>query len=342
MSDKPTPASPRLWRGLGLGAAALGLAAGPAAALSPTAPRAQSPEPLLWHVQAESGESGEGSAAGEAGEAPSAEAGEQGEQGEAGGAGEAGEQGESGESAEAGEQGESGEAAAAPQGGEAGEAGESGAMASDDPAVAILGALGLIEGHLRIGQELAQAGDEVGASIHTGHPGAEIYEGLEPLLEAQDLPGFEDEIEALEHARMHGGSPEEVQAAYDAVMTRIAETREALGAEPADHFAAMAAMLQAAAREYEAGVQGGAIANLEEYQDARGFVAVARDRMQALSGSPDTKVAEAAADALAALAETDAIFPALAPEAGATFPADASQVLYGAAARVELAGLQVN
>ncbi|EYD78135.1 hypothetical protein Rumeso_00266 [Rubellimicrobium mesophilum DSM 19309] len=340
MTDKPTPSSPRLWRGLGLGAAALGLAAGPAAALSPSAPQAPSAQSPLWHVQAESGEQGEAAEAGEAGEQGEASA-ESGEADEA-----AAETGEAGEApaAEAGEAGESGEAAApapADQGGEAGEAGESGAMASENPSVAILGALGLIEGHLRMGHELAQAGSADGAATHTGHPRGEVYETLEPLLEAQGLPGFEEELETLENAQIGGGTPEEAQAAYDAVLARVNATREAMAATPADQFAALSALLQAAAREYASGIQGGAVAELEEYQDARGFVAVARDQLQALAGSSDAKVADAASDALAALAETDPLFPALVPEDGAAFPGDASEVLYGAAARVELAGLQV-
>jgi hypothetical protein len=318
---------------------------------------------MLWLAQAEAGEAGESGEAieageagegteaptqddaGEAGESGEVEGGEAGEGGEAaapsesGEAGEGGvaEAGESGEAAaESGEQGESG-AAAAPAGGEAGEAGEAGALAVDDPEIAILTGLALVEGHLRSGQEASADADAEGAALHMGHPGEEIYGDLGPLLEAQGLPSLEEELEALEHAGHEGG--EGGTAAYDAAIARIGEIRAALAASPADRFAAMTATLRVAAAEYEAGVVDGAVANAEEYQDARGFVAVVRDEATALAADPDATVAEAAQEVLAALGETDAIFPGRLPEGA--LPADAAQILHGAAARVELAGLRV-
>jgi hypothetical protein len=343
MSDKtPISASPRLWRTLGLGAA-LGLAAAPALAVTPADP---SPEagPLLWPAQAESGEAGENGEAGEGGEAAGAapEAGEAGE-----GSPEAGEAGEAGATAEAGEGGE----AASGEGGEAaggeagestaaapaqgGEAGEGGALAAEDPVVGTLTGLGLVEGHLRSGQEATEAGDDQISAVHMAHPAAELLEDLEPLLESQGLPTLDAELGALEAA----ATAEERTAAADAAIARILELRETLGATPAQRFEAMAAILRVAAQEYEVGVVDGAVSNAEEYQDARGFVAAVRSEAEGLSQSSDTAVAEAANEALAALAETDAALPSFAPEGD--LPADAAQILYGAAARVELAALSL-
>ena len=81
------------------------------------------------------------------------------------------------------------------------------------------------------------------------------------------------------------------------------------------------------------------MSNAEEYQDARGFVAAARAEAEALARLADEGVAEAAQEALAAIAETDAALPAFAP--GEALPADASAILFGAAPRVVLAGLSL-
>ena len=196
--------------------------------------------------------------------------------------------------------------------------------------VAILTGLSLVEGHLRSGMD---AEDAEGSAMHMAHPGEELLEDLAPLLEAQGLPGLDAEIEAMEHAS-HGGDP---QAASDAALARIGEIRTALGASPAQRFEAMTAVLRQAAEEYGEGVSDGAVANLDEYQDARGFVAAIRAEAKGLAGSEDPGVADAAGDVLAALAETDAAFPGVSPRGG--LPADGAELLHGAAARIELAAL---
>lgn len=334
--DQSPASSPRLWRALGLGATALGLAADPAAALSPTAPRASNTAlPLIWQAQAESGEAGgkgETTQAGEANGDAAVESGEAGAVGE--GTVEAGDVGEGGETAEVSDVG------AATGLGEAGEGGEAGALAAENPKVAILTALGLVEGHLWVGLATYRAGQAEEAKTHMKHPGDELYADLEPLLTAQGLPGFAEELTALAEAVEGGGPLAEAEAAYQALRVTISETREAVaGDDPADRFAAMTAVLRTAGEEYAVGVRHGAIANLHEYQDAQGFVQAVRAEAEALTQSRNAAVAGAATDVLTALVETDSAFLGLSPEGG--LPADGAAILHGAAARVELAGLSV-
>lgn len=279
MFERPSTAAPRLWRILGLVAAASGFAA-PVPAMTPDAAQSSLDPPLLWQAEAAGGETEQ--------------------QGEAG----------------------------PPIGG---------LLDAEVPEVALLTGLGLIEGYVRAGMDLAAAGESAHAAVRAGRPGAELYEELEPMLVARDLLSFEAELEALEQVARAGGSAEDVLAAYEVLLARIGELRDAVVAEPAERFAAIAAILRAAADHYGTGVRDGRLTDPEAYQDARGFAAVALERAKALAQSTDATVATAAEAILAALAEADTIFPALSPEDG--LPETGADLLRAAAARAEIAGL---
>lgn len=207
--DQSPASSPRLWRALGLGATALGLAADPAAALSPTAPQASNTALLLiWQAQGETTEAGEAT-----GDAATVESRETGEAGES--PAKAVKVGKGGEAAEVGDVGTATEL---------GEGGEAGALAAENPKVAILTALGLVEGHLWVGLATYRASQAEEAKTHMKHPGDELYADLEPLLTAQGLPGFAEELTALAEAVEGGGPPAEAEAAYQALHVTISET----------------------------------------------------------------------------------------------------------------------
>ena len=97
-------------------------------------------------------------------------------------------------------------------------------------------------------------------------------------------------------------------------------------------------LVRIAAEEYDIGVVDGEIANLHEYQDAWGFVQVARDELRQVAEGDDPKAAAAAEEMLAELEAAGPLFPAIVPEGPMT--ADSS-LLWGAAARMELAALPV-
>lgn len=227
-----------------------------------------------------------------------------------------------------------GQAHGAAAGGGEGEGGEGAALAEGDAAVALLTALGLVEGHLRAGAALYAAGESNLAVTHMKHPGDEIYADLVPMLEAAGAEGFAPELEALAAAVEGRADPAAVAEAESAVMARIEAARQAAGATPYQQARAIEALMRTAAEEYAIGIVDGAVANLHEYQDAWGFVQVAKDQVAKLAGTSP----EAAAAMEEALAPTDAIFPGLVPEGAVE--GDAA-VLLGAAARIELAGLQL-
>ena len=222
------------------------------------------------------------------------------------------------------------------EGGEGGEGGESGVIAERDDDAGYVAALGFIEGHLRVGVALYEAGQAEMAITHMKHPQDEIYADLAPLLAERGAEAFDTQLTTLASAVESGASVEEVQAAFAAVLHEVEEATEATS--PKMQLDALVLMTRTAAEEYAIGVVDGQIGNLHEYQDAWGFVQAVRARATELANSPDASVAAAALKVTETLTPVDAIFAGLAPEGAVPGTAD---VLFGAAAQMEFAVLAV-
>lgn len=236
------------------------------------------------------------------------------------------------------EGGEGGEGTAATEGGEGGEGGERGAVAGN-PEADYLAALGLIEGHLRAALALTEAEQQEMARTHAKHPGDEIYGDLRPGLDAHGAAPFDAELETLADALGSGAPLAEVRAAHAVVVERIAEAREHAAGGASARLDAAVQLARIAAEEYQIGVQDGEIANLHEYQDAWGFLQIARDELGQVADGGDQAAAYAAEQMLTQLGTTDPLFPAIVPEG--RIEADPS-LLWGAAARMEIAALKVD
>lgn len=219
---------------------------------------------------------------------------------------------------------------------EGGEGGESGATATLSSDAAYLANLGFIEGHLRSGTTLYRDGEAEMAITHMKHPKDEIYTALEPELAERGQPGFAEALAKLAAGVEAGESPTQADADFADLLTQI-ETAKGTPA-PRAQFDALTTMARAAADEYALGVKDGAIENLHEYQDAWGFLQTVRLRAEALAASDAAAVAKAGAAVLAAVGETDGAFDGLNPQG--TVPGS-SDLLYGAAARIELAALGI-
>lgn len=191
----------------------------------------------------------------------------------AGCSGEAGEGGEAGESAQVGEAGETG----AGEGGEAGEAaggegGESGALSLEQRLV-------FMAGHVEAGLALYRAGDSAAAAPHLMHPVSETHaserEGLDAL-------GFDPApFEAVSAALEAGEPASAIEPQLAAAEANIAKMRDAAGGDPKTQIRFL---MDTAVEEYSAGVTDGAISDAAEYQDAWGFVKVAREIADNLEG----------------------------------------------------------
>jgi hypothetical protein len=100
-------------------------------------------------------------------------------------------------------------------------------------------------------------------------------------------------------------------------------------------LASVQRLVRTAADEYAEGVEGGRVTNPHEYQDARGFVWTAQEAVARL-GKAGTANAEALAKIERELQALEPAWPDIVPPE--TVTTDAS-LLYGAAARIEIAAL---
>jgi hypothetical protein len=95
-----------------------------------------------------------------------------------------------------------------------------------------------------------------------------------------------------------------------------------------------------AAAEYDVAIaDDGSVGNLHEYQDSWGFLRTVEAEAERLATSDDAAVAEAGTRILEQVRVTDAAFGDL---AGASIPSADPSILFGAAARMDLAAMAVN
>jgi hypothetical protein len=134
--------------------------------------------------------------------------------------------------------------------------------------------LGLIQGHLWVAAQLVEVGLlELGAK-HAKHPAQEVYQELSPFLAALGSQGFAAELETMS-GQFLASSLAEFQMSYQGVMSAIDRIVASVELTDADRLRVAQALIEQALIEYRAGVIAGEIADLQEYQDARGFVEVA-------------------------------------------------------------------
>ena len=219
------------------------------------------------------------------------------------------------------------------EGGES-EGGESeGASGGANPVtsdVEYLHRLGQVRGHLTVFIALHQLGAHEMSRTHAKHPKSELYADLIPAFQRRSMAGFANELEALSRAVADGG---DLETAYRNVSASI--TKNEPNVSVATHLAAISKVTRTAGDEFNIGVtKDGTIVNAHEYQDAYGFLMAARKTLDRLK--PDNNEEREAVD-LAKQQLTTAL-----KEFGDLTAAKTngkSSVLYGAAARIELAGL---
>ncbi len=210
--------------------------------------------------------------------------------------------------------------------------GEGAATATDK--ASYLSQLMMLRGHLKAGGLLYASGDSTLAAAHMKHPHDELYASLKPAMESFGAQSFDGQLTAMASA-VEGGQPSD---AVDRTFASVREAVESASAASAptikDTLLAAALTLRQAGAEFDAGVEGGAIVNAKEYQDAYGFVATVVEILGTIEGAgPAEKEAVALAREQAALAL--AALPSIAPEA----PLGYASTLYGAAARVEITAM---
>lgn len=196
--------------------------------------------------------------------------------------------------------------------------------------------LGLMRGHLLVGNALFELGEGMAAETHSKHPADELYATMETEFVARGTAGFARQLEAHAQA-VNGGDELEVEARYAALVASIAENEDVVQVSPELAAQVIALLLREAGAEYAIGIVDGAPANAHEYQDAYGFTQVARlwARRAAADYPGHASIFDRIGETIDALAD---MWPALMPPA--EVPHKASR-LYRAAAEVEIIALDL-
>lgn len=176
--------------------------------------------------------------------------------------------------------------------------------------VSAVGALTVLEGHVRTSKDLSDRGianegptpdiDRKRAGKHAGHPQMELLMGSDPdSLNLQKLLKEKGVFDSLNNALTEyvavAGKPEiplpEIEQKYKAALAETERARRAIGGDAYDtrNFRSRVAkfVLDTTAGEYATATEGGRIAvteagvpgkdNFIEYQDGRGFLKALRD-----------------------------------------------------------------
>ena len=174
--------------------------------------------------------------------------------------------------------------------------------------------MGLMRGHLLVAAELFEAGHYELAQRHSKHPAEEVYQELRPALARLELPGFAPELSAFAETLAKGGGGREQFSGRYAILMRTMDALEAQLplADQQQHSVAFELVKQAA-YEYSVGVnQDGLVTDIQEYQDAYGFVTVAKSKLAGDSPSETGQLDQDVSEYLNAAMD---LWPTLMPDA---------------------------
>ena len=197
--------------------------------------------------------------------------------------------------------------------------------------------LGLMRGHLLVGNALFELGEQSAAGTHSKHPTDELYAPMDTEFAARGVDGFAAQLEAHAEA-VAGGDEDDVRARYAALAAAIAGSEAAVDVSPALGAEVIARLVREAGAEYAIGIVDGKPANAHEYQDAYGFAQVAALWAQRLAADHPGHQAtfDRIGEVLGALGD---MWPALMPPP--EVPQQASR-LHGAAADMEIIALDLD
>ncbi|AFJ03005.1 hypothetical protein Q7C_1864 [Methylophaga frappieri] len=202
--------------------------------------------------------------------------------------------------------------------------------------VAYLTRLGLIRGHLLVGYQLYSEGKTEMAITHMKHPRDELYTGLVPAIEHRGGERFDAALTKLADSITNKASQEAVTAAYQDLEKGIKAAESVVDIDLKTSLQSIKELVRTAADEYAIGVEEGKLVNVHEYQDAYGFVELAKRRLDELPEGLRQQSADSFDKVNGYLNGVSDMWPGIAPEGDVD--GDASR-LYGAAARIEIEAL---
>ena len=201
--------------------------------------------------------------------------------------------------------------------------------------------LGLMKGHMIVAGELLALNQPKQAEPHLGHPVEEIYVDLEEQLNERQVPAFKETLTRLQDlVKTKPGDPAiqtEFSAGMAAIDRAIAILPETQRQAPDFALQVVNGLLETATAEYTASISDGKVKEAIEYQDAKGFVAYARDRVyKSIAPQVTQKDALVNKTISSQLEQLSKAFPTVEPPQAAVLTAD--QMAAGVKA-IEQAGL---
>ena len=177
--------------------------------------------------------------------------------------------------------------------------------------------LGLLEGHLRVGQQLIAAGYPDLALPHYGHPVRELYDDVRPELERRGLSQFDGELIGLEALAAGQPKSKAMVAAQERVMLILASLRATVPAPLLDDQRFMLGVLAevsvVASEDYSQSIEGNAITKPVEYHDSHGYLLYVDRELTRLEARPDLRGSAPLKTARAKWKEMQVIVGALLP-----------------------------
>ena len=197
--------------------------------------------------------------------------------------------------------------------------------------------LGLMRGHLFVGNALFDLGERNAAGTHSKHPTSELYAPMGVEFAARGSTGFATELQAHADA-VSDADDETVAARYADLVVAIAESEDAIDISTGLVVKVINHLIREAAREYAIGIVDGKLANAHEYQDAYGFTQVAllwAQRARSIASENEVPVFNRIVARLEGLGD---MWPALVPPDEVPHTAER---LYGTAADIGIIALDL-
>ena len=191
--------------------------------------------------------------------------------------------------------------------------------------------LGLMRGHLFVGNALFEHGETMAAGTHSKHPTDELYAPMATEFAARGSAGFAAQLDA-HAAAVAAGDEDEVAQRYTELLAAIADNEAVVDVSPRLAAEVIVRLVAEAAEEYAIGIVDGKPANAHEYQDAYGFTQVAI-QWASQAGASDSDAKPVFDRVAAHLAELHEMWPALMPPPEVPY---AASMLHRAAASIEV------
>jgi hypothetical protein len=224
------------------------------------------------------------------------------------------------------------------EGAEGAEGGEGGSALSSE--VSLMRDLGFMTGHLRAGMALYEAGDLKAAKTHMGHPIEEKYDAVAEPLQKRGFGSLKARLVSLSTSVEDGASVEKVRRLFDEVIAGVDDVRKNSPGSPGDQLMGLAALTRVAADEYRVAIaDDGSIRNLHEYQDSWGFLRTVEREAKRWAANDDAGIA---AGANKILEQVNVVKSAYGDLQGSGIKTPDSNLIYGAAARMELAVIAID